>query len=102
MKILYVITKSNWGGAQKHVYDLATAMKAAGHEVKVALGGDGILKTRLEAACIFTYPIASIGRDISVGKDAGSLSEIFSIIRAQKPDVLHLHSPKAAGLGAFS
>ncbi len=24
-KILYVITKSNWGGAQRYVYDLATA-----------------------------------------------------------------------------
>ena len=25
MKILYVITKANWGGAQKYVYELATA-----------------------------------------------------------------------------
>ena len=102
MKILYVITKSNWGGAQRHVYDLAVAMKERGHEVKVALGGEGLLKARLEAAGIFTYSIASLGRDISVGKEAGSLKEIFSVIRNQRPDVLHLHSPKAAGLGAFA
>jgi glycosyltransferase involved in cell wall biosynthesis len=101
VKILYVITKSNWGGAQRHVYDLAVAMKTAGHEVKVALGGAGMLKDRLEAVGIFTYPISSLGRDISVGKDAGSLREIWKIIREQKPDILHLHSPKAAGLGAF-
>ena len=25
-KIFYVITKSNWGGAQKYVYDLATGL----------------------------------------------------------------------------
>ena len=102
MKILYIITKSNWGGAQKHVFDLATAMKAKGHEVKVALGGEGILKTKLEAAGIFTYSIATLGRDISVNKDAGSFKEIFSIIKNQKPDVLHLHSPKAAGMGALA
>ena len=102
MRILYVITKSNWGGAQRHVYDLATAMKAKGHEVSVALGGDGMLRTRLEAAGIFTHSIATMGRDISVGKDAGSFKEIFSIIRSKKPDILHLHSPKAAGLGSLA
>lgn len=102
MKILYIITKSNWGGAGRHVFDLAVAMKAQGHEVKVALGGDGLLKTRLEAAGIFTYPIAAMGRDVSVGKDAGSLGEIFSVIKEQGPDILHLHSPKAAGLGALA
>ena len=46
-KILYVITKSNWGGAQRHVYDLALAAKAAGYEVLVAAGGNGELITRL-------------------------------------------------------
>jgi glycosyltransferase involved in cell wall biosynthesis len=102
MKILYIITKSNWGGAQRHVFDLATAMKDKGHDVAVALGGDGILRTRLEAAGIYTHSIARLGRDISPGKDAGSIKEIISIIRHRKPDILHLHSPKAAGLGAVA
>ena len=102
MKVLYLITKSNWGGAQRHVYDLAVAMKKRGHEVSVALGGDGILRTRLEDAGIFTHSISSLGRDISTAKDAGSLKEIFAIIRHCRPDILHLHSPKAAGLGAFA
>src|SRR4051812_48210118 len=102
MKILYLITKSNWGGAQKHVFDLATGMRDKGQEIKVAVGGEGELKTRLEAAGIFTYTISSMGRDLSVSKDSDSFKQIFSVIRAQKPDVLHLHSPKAAGLGALS
>ncbi len=102
MKILYVITKSNWGGAQRHVFDLAVAMKARGHDVAVALGGDGILRTRLEDQGIFTHSIANLGRDVSLGKDTGSFKEIFSIIKHRRPDVLHLHSPKAAGLGALA
>ena len=69
VKILYIITKSNWGGAQRHVYDLAIAMKAHGHEVVVALGGDGILRSRLEEVSIPTRPIAEMGRDVSIGKD---------------------------------
>jgi glycosyltransferase involved in cell wall biosynthesis len=102
MKILYVITKSNWGGAQRNVFDLATSMKEAGHEVAVALGGDGILRKRLEDAGIYTHSISTMGRDISVSDDTGSLREIISIIRHRRPDVLHVHSPKAAGLGAIA
>ncbi|MEN9523992.1 MAG: hypothetical protein RL536_61 [Candidatus Parcubacteria bacterium] len=102
MKILYLITKSNWGGAQRHVYDLATAMRDKGHDVAVALGGDGTLRTKLEAAGIYTHSIATLGRDISTSKDAGSLKEIMSIIRHRRPDILHTHSPKAAGLGSLA
>ncbi len=102
MKILYVITKSNWGGAQRHVFDLATAMKDKGHDVWVAIGGEGILKQKLESAGIYTFGIAKLGRDISLGKDTGSFKEIYTVIKNKKPDILHLHSPKAAGLGALA
>lgn len=102
MKILYVITKSNWGGAQRNVFDLATHMKASGHEVSVALGGEGILQKKLESAGIFTHPIESLERDISFKKDFHSFKKIYSIIRERKPDVIHLHSPKASGLGALA
>ncbi len=102
VKILYVITKSNWGGAQRHVFDLATGMKEKGHDVWVALGGEGILKQKLEAAGIYTFSISEMGRDISVGKDAGSFKQIYTVIKNKKPDIVHLHSPKAAGLGAMA
>lgn len=102
MKILYVITKSNWGGAQRHVYDLAVTMKEKGHVPVVALGGEGMLMKRLEDVGVKVHPINSLGRDISVGRDAVSFKAIFNIIKREKPDVLHLHSPKVAGLGALA
>lgn len=102
MKILYVITKSNWGGAQRHVYDLASNFKDRGHTVAVALGGDGILRKKLEDIGIKTYAIATLGRNITVTKDAGSFKEIYSVIRREHPDIMHLHSPKAAGLGVLA
>jgi len=102
MKILYVITKSNWGGAQRHVFDLAVAMKDKGHDVWVALGGNGILKQRLEGAGVYTFSIAALGRDVSIGKDAGSFKEIYKVIKNKRPDTIHLHSPKAAGLGSLA
>jgi len=52
MKIVYVITKANWGGAQKYVYELAIAAKSAGNEVAVAYGEPGVLVQKLDEAGI--------------------------------------------------
>lgn len=102
MKILYVITKSNWGGAQRHVYDLAVAMKDKGHSTIVALGGEGILRKNLEDVGIKTHSLSRLERDVSVTKDYASFWDIWSVIKRERPDVVHLHSPKAAGLGALA
>ena len=40
-KILYIITKSNFGGAQKYVYDLATSLPRDRFDIVVAFGGNG-------------------------------------------------------------
>lgn len=102
MKILYIITKSNWGGAQKNVFELAKAMKEKGHSVSVALGGAGILQKRLEDEGIKTYPISDLQRDISIKKEIGSFRELFRLIKRERPDILHLHSTKAAALGSLA
>lgn len=103
MRLLYIITKSHsWGGAQRHVFDLALAMKEKGHEVWVILGGKGRLKEKLESVGIYTFSIDTLNRDISFKNDFRSFKEIFSIIKNKKPDIIHLHSPKACGLGALA
>lgn len=102
LKILYIITKSNWGGAQRHIFDLATGMKQLGHEVHVALGGKGALLERLMEASVHVHSIDNMGRDINIGSDISSFFEIFKIIKRLNPDVVHVHSPKAAGLGALA
>ncbi len=102
MKILYIITKSNWGGAQRHVFDLALYSRKIGHEVVVALGGDGMLNDRLKAESITTMNIGSMKRNINVMNDGASFGSILKIIKKERPDILHLHSPKAAGLGSLA
>ncbi len=102
MKILHIITKSNWGGAQKYVFDLAVYSHKQGNEVCVALGGNGVLNDNLTKEGIRTHSINSLTRDINASKDITSLKEIYKIIKDEKPDIVHLHSPKAAGLGALS
>ncbi len=102
MKILYVITKSNWGGAQRQVFDLATNLPKAQFEVAVALGGSGLLKEKLDVAGIRTISIETLGRDIKIFNDLISFFKIVKIIKKEKPDIVHAHSSKAGALSAFA
>ena len=103
-KILYVITKGNFGGAQRYVFDLATGLPQTQYEVVVAIGTrDGsALKDRLEAVGIRPIPLTALGRDVSVGRDTESFVTLWKSIKKERPDILHLNSPKAAGLGAIA
>ncbi len=108
-KILYVITKSNWGGAQKYVYDLATSLPTDSFDVIVALGGTGalgattgILKKKLDESNIRTIEIKNFARDIYLFKEIFSLCELLRIIWHERPDIIHVNSSKAGGLGAVA
>ncbi len=107
-KILFVITKSNWGGAQAYVYTLATHFHTQGYDVAVALGGTGLqnagrgeLAEKLEAVGIRTIFVRSFMRDVSLTKEFRTFTELKAIIRSEKPDVVHLNSSKAGGIGAL-
>ena len=101
-KILFVITKSNWGGAQRYVYDLATTLPADEFGVAVAFGQPGLLAKKLEEARITTYPISSLQRDVSFSADIKSFFELLRLFKREKPDIVHLNSSKAAGIGALA
>lgn len=101
MKILYVITKSNWGGAQRYVYDLATTLSTQGHNVSVVLGGNGLLSHKLKEAGIEVFNVGSMKRDIRLIDEIKTSFSLFKIIRKVKPDVVHVNSSKAGGIGAF-
>jgi len=107
-KILYVITKSNWGGAQAYAYTLASHFNTQA-TVAVALGGTGekdastgLLAERLTAAGVRIIFLKSFARDISILREFMTFFELLRTIKSEKPDVLHLNSSKAGGLGALA
>ncbi len=100
-KILYIVTKSNFGGAQRYVFELSVAMKSEGFEVAVACGGNGELVARLNEVEIKTFEIAGAQRDINFMKEIQAISSLIKIIRTYKPDIIHLNSSKIGLLGSF-
>jgi glycosyltransferase involved in cell wall biosynthesis len=101
-KALYIVTKSNFGGTQRYVYDLATNLSPERFEPVVAAGGNGILFKKLKAAGVRTIPLPHLGRDVSLIADIRSFFDILSLLRSEKPDVLHLNSSKIGALGALA
>ena len=108
-KILFVITKSNWGGAQRYVYDLATALPKSQFDVAVAFGGtggtnasSGLLAERLKTSDVRTIFLTAFTRDIYFFRDVKAFFELMRVIKRERPDVLHLNSSKAGGLGALA
>lgn len=108
-RILYAITKSNWGGAQAYTYALAMGACAAGAHVSVALGGadgstpeTGLLAARLSEANIPVIPLSYIRRDIGVIAELKAFWELVRILKKEKPNVLHLNSSKMGFLGSLA
>lgn len=102
IRICYLITKSNFGGAQKYVYELATSLPREHYDVTVALGGDGILKTKLERAGISTITIPHLERDISIMNELRVFSFLYTLFRQKKFNIVHVNSSKIGGLGSLA
>lgn len=100
-KVVFLITKSNWGGAQRYVYDLATNLDKEKFTIHVIVGGDGELINRLQNAHILITRIESLGRDINIKKEWKTYKQLWQVLKKEKPDILHVNSSKAGALGAL-
>jgi glycosyltransferase involved in cell wall biosynthesis len=102
IKVLFLITKSNFGGAQRYVYDLATNLDRTKFEPVVALGGSGALLTMLQNANIPTITLQEMQNSTSLKQAWRSYQELLGILKSEKPDVLHLNSSIAGLVGAVA
>ncbi len=102
--ILYLITQSELGGAQRYVFDLATNLKqefgiiaAFGEQ-----GEKGELAEQLKQAGITYYAIPHLKRAVSPINDFLAFIEIIKLIKKIKPDIIHLNSSKISILGSLA
>lgn len=101
-RILYVITKANWGGAQRYVYDLAVAALDAKNEIAVAYGDSGELTERLKKISVPTTGIHGLSNGDGFFASIRALFTLIEYIRIKHPHVVHLNSSKAGMLGVFA
>ena len=102
IKVCYVITKGNWGGAQRYVYDLSTNLAEDQFEVVVICGEGDELPHKLHLAGIRTIVLSTLKRDFSFFSAVTIGLKTLAILYRERPDVLHLNSPKASGVGVVA
>lgn len=101
VKIAFLITTSTWGGSQKNVYDIVTHLDPKKFDVVVILGGQGHLKKKLSEVGIRTITVYNLEKSINFKRDVKSFFEIYTLLKQEKPDILHLHNTKAAAIGSL-
>jgi glycosyltransferase involved in cell wall biosynthesis len=101
-KVLYLITKSNFGGAQRYVYDLATTLDTEQFEPVVALGGNGTLVTMLENAGVRTIPLYAMQNSMHPARALAALKELYRLLKTENPDIFHVNSSLAGLVGTIA
>ncbi len=104
MKIIH-ITEALGGGVAHVLSQMAKAQTAAGHQVMV------VHSVRLDTpvdllSALFPAPIerrvVAMVTAIAPGADLRALGQIYKLLKAEDPDVIHLHSSKAGVLGRLA
>jgi glycosyltransferase involved in cell wall biosynthesis len=103
MKILHLVTRSEVGGAQSVVANLAAELHAVGHQVAIASGpeGNGEAWKHLDAG-IELLVVPGLVRDVSPVNEVRALGSISALYRRYRPDIVHLHTSKAGFLGRMA
>lgn len=98
MKILYIITQADGGGAQKYTLALAKHFGGA-----IAAGNEASrLFTDAQRAGLTTFELKHLKREINPWHDILAVWEIRELIKSYNPDIVHLNSSKAGVLGSFA
>lgn len=103
-KILFAITKGNFGGAQRYVYDLAVNLPKDQFEVLVACGTKegNILVQKLAEQNIKTITLENSEKEINLKNDFKTIKELIKIIREEMPNIVHLNSSKIGLIGSLA
>ena len=100
VRLLLVVDSLDVGGAERHVVDLALAMRRVGYEVEVACSAAGELSAALEREGLPLRPL--LGRRVKRRVDAGYALELRRLVRRGRFDLVHAHIYASAAASALA
>ena len=102
-RILFIITQSEMGGAQRFLYNLLTQINSR-YDIRIAVGSDGgnELIEKIKLLNIEVSILVNLKRDMSPVNDIKACFEIRDLINEFKPNTLFLLSSKAGFLGSLA
>ncbi len=102
MRILYIITLAEFGGAQSHVRELLRFASKQNHTVGLVVGGPGPLSDAARQMGVEVMITPDLVQPIQPAKDIRALSKVRRAIQMFQPDIVHAHSSKAGVIGRLA
>lgn len=100
-RLLYLITKSERGGAQLHLADLLKGFKGR-YEIGVGVGVEGFITDVARDLSHQAIMLPHLINPISPPNDLRAYGEVTRLIQGFAPDIVHCHSSKAGIIGRIS
>ncbi len=88
MKIIQIFPGKVWGGAEQFIIDLSMALQEMGHQVLFFAHDCPAINNRLQG----TIPYTTLPFRFSL--DLSSAKALARVIRAEHPDIIHVHDSK--------
>jgi len=102
-KILFVITYLELGGAQKQLLSIIKDIDPNKYSLYLFAGDRGYLKDKFKQIKNLNMQLSSrLNRRINPIVDFLAFWQLYSHIKKNKFDIVHLHSPKAGFLGRWA
>ena len=103
-KVLFVITQSEPGGAQRFILNTVSHLEKDKYEILVAIGNtdNGDLFRALHDIGIPTHRLYHLVRNPNVKQDLKAVSELRKLIKNFRTDILFLNSSKAGFIGSLA
>ena len=98
LKILLLVTLSEWGGAQHVVFLIAQHLRSD-YDVTVACAPGGALIERLREEGVRAVEVPELARNLNPWRDLRAFYKLYSWMRRERFDLVHTHSTKAGLLG---
>ena len=102
IKILYLITQTDPGGAQKYTRDLALNLNQEKYNIEIGVGKgkeEDWIKN-LKNQNIKIHYLKHVVRNLNIYHDFLSGFELYKLFKKTKPDIIHLNSSKIGATGA--
>ena len=103
-RILFIITQSEFGGAQRFLFELIKGIQRGPYKILLAIGCDGndIFINEIAKLGIDVRGLSQLKRDPHPLSDIAAVWQVRKLVRSWKPDTVFLNSSKAGFLGSLS
>jgi len=101
VKILYIVTLAERGGAQVHLLGLLRGFLKS-HQQVLCAGESGFLTEAASRLGIACHVVPSLVRRLNPMRDVPAVAEVAALVRREKPDLIHAHTAKAGFVGRLA